>query len=275
MAGYTFKGKQKLCFTEVSDFTEFQGIGHDPLYKRFDSVQSVVKKVVAPEYQHFLATPQYIEEEDQICWHINEWQESPQKLVNLTGDERAKYECIKDNTIKAYRTAAQDCNGEDLMIMAGAIRYLHDECIYCCDDKVFLVAWGMTPDTHQHKVIGSVIHEVDMVKKYKITFDANANGTLVSKLDKTMTRPEGFILSARDLPQVSANEGWIFEGWTPSPIGVTVNSDLNFVATYKEFAKPPDFVIVSPKILRQRVLLFSDVLPSALFGYKPPCSKVA
>ena len=164
MAGYTFKGKQKLCFTEVSDFTDFQGIGHDPLYKRFDSVQSVVKKVVAPEYQHFLATPQYIEEDDQICWHINEWKESPQKLVDLTGDERAKYESIKDNTIKAYRTAAQDCNGEDLMIMAGAIRYLHDECIYCCDDKVFLVAWGMTPDTHQHKVIGSVIHEVDNIR---------------------------------------------------------------------------------------------------------------
>lgn len=238
MAGYTFKGKQKLCFTEVSDFTDFQGIGHDPLYKRFDSVQSVVKKVVAPEYQHFLATPQYIEEDDQICWHINEWKESPQKLVDLIGDERAKYEIIKDNTIKAYRNAAQDCNGEDLMIMAGAIRYLHDECIYCCDDKVFLIAWGMTPDTHQHKVIGSVIHEVDMVKKYKITFDANANGTLVSKLDKSMTRPEGFVLSARDLPQVSANEGWIFDGWTPSPIGVTVNSDLNFVATYKEMAKP-------------------------------------
>ena len=37
----------------------------------------------------------------------------------------------------------------------------------------------------------------------------------------------------------------------------------------------PDFVIVSPKNLRQRVLLFSDVLPSALFGYKPPCSEVA
>ena len=238
MAGYTFKGKQKLCFTEVSDFTDFQGIGHDPLYKRFDSVQSVVKKVVAPEYQHFLATPQYIEEEDQICWHINEWEESPQKLVDLTGDERAKYESIKENTIKAYRNAAQDCNGEDLMIMAGAIRYLHDECIYCCDDKVFLVAWGMTTDTHQHKVIGSVIHEVDMVKKYKITFDANANGVLVSKLDKSMTRPEGFVLSARDLPQVSANDGWIFEGWTPSPIGVTVNSDLNFVATYKEIASP-------------------------------------
>ena len=34
-------------------------------------------------------------------------------------------------------------------------------------------------------------------------------------------------------------------------------------------------VIVSPKNLRQRVLLFSDVLPSALFGCKSPCSEVA
>ena len=238
MAGYTFKGKQKLCYTETSDFTDFQGVGHDPLYKRFDSVLSVVKKVVAPEYQHFLATPQYIEEEDQICWHINEWKDSPQKLVELTGNEKAKYESIKENTIKAYRNAAQDCDGEDLMIIAGAIRYLHDECIYCCDAKVFVVAWGMTPDTHQHKVIGSVIHEFDMVKKYKITFDANTNGVFVNKLDKSMTRPEGFVLSARDLPQVSAKEGWLFEGWSPSPIGVTVNSDLNFVATYKETASP-------------------------------------
>ena len=36
----------------------------------------------------------------------------------------------------------------------------------------------------------------------------------------------------------------------------------------------PDFVIVSPKNLRQRVLLFSDVLPSAWFAYKLPCSEV-
>ena len=38
---------------------------------------------------------------------------------------------------------------------------------------------------------------------------------------------------------------------------------------------PPDFVIVSPKNLRQRVWRFSDALPSALFGCKPPCSEEA
>ena len=44
---------------------------------------------------------------------------------------------------------------------------------------------------------------------------------------------------------------------------------------YSQCALSPDFVIVSPKNLRQRVWRFSDALPSALFGYKPPCSKVA
>ena len=57
MAGHTFFGKQKLCYTEVSDFTDYQGIGHDPMYKRYDSVFSVVKRAVTTELHHFLTTP--------------------------------------------------------------------------------------------------------------------------------------------------------------------------------------------------------------------------
>ena len=29
MAGHTFKGKRELCYTEVTDFTDFQGIGQE------------------------------------------------------------------------------------------------------------------------------------------------------------------------------------------------------------------------------------------------------
>ena len=234
MAEYIFKGKRKLCFTEVVDFTDYQGIGHDPLYKRYDSVFSVVKRVVPPEYQHFLATPQYIEEEDRICWHINDWEESPVKLTELTGGLRERYNRIKDDTIRAYQLAAQNTNGEDLTILAGAIKYRDDDRIYCCDDKVYLVAWGMTPDIRQHKVNGSIIHEFPFIKKFKIAFEAGAHGQFVSKLDKTMTRAEGFVLSQRDLPQISVDEGWNFEGWNPSPFGVEVKSDLNFKAIYSE-----------------------------------------
>ena len=52
-------------------------------------------------------------------------------------------------------------------------------------------------------------------------------------------------------------------------------SCLNDIKSNLNEMKSPDFVIVSPKNLRQRVLLFSDALPSALFGCKPPCSEAA
>lgn len=52
MAGHSFFGKQKLCYTEVSDFTDYQGIGHDPMYKRYDSVFSVVKRVIPTHWRN-------------------------------------------------------------------------------------------------------------------------------------------------------------------------------------------------------------------------------
>lgn len=239
MAGHTFYGKRKLCYTELTDFTDYQGIGNDSLYKRYDSVLSVVKRAVPPAYQHFLAVPQYEEDEDTICWHVDEWNEPPQKLSELTGNVRAKYESIKENTVDAYQKAIYKLSGEDLIIFAGVIKYISDENIYCFDDKVFVVAWGMTPDVKQHKVYGSVIHEFDFVKKFKLTFDAGEHGKFLNPLDKSMTRPEGFVLSSKDLPSLSVDEGWNFSSWMPSPLGVEVHSDLNFKATYSQVVAEP------------------------------------
>ena len=153
MAGHTFFGKQKLCYTEVSDFTDYQGIGHDPMYKRYDSVFSVVKRAIPSNLQHFLATPEYLDDEDQICWHVDNWNERPSRLTELTGEERDKYKGILDDTVRKYKSAIMELNGEDLQIMAGAIKYIDDDRVYCGDDKVYLVAWGMTLDKNQHKVI--------------------------------------------------------------------------------------------------------------------------
>ena len=41
MASHTLYGKNLLCFTEPDDFKDIQGIGKDPIYKRYDSVYSV------------------------------------------------------------------------------------------------------------------------------------------------------------------------------------------------------------------------------------------
>lgn len=248
MAGHTFFGKRKLCYTDVVDYTDFQGIGRDPLYMRYDSVYSVIKTAVPPEYRHFLAVPQYIDDEDQICWHIDEWKDYPIKLTELSESERTRYEAIKNDTIRQYRNAAANLDGESLQILASAIRYIDDNRIYCADGKVYLVAWGMTPDTTKHNVSGSIIHEYDEQKKYKITFDVGEHGTLNLKIDKQLTRVDGAILTEDDIPEVIANEGWSFAGWTPNPIRHIVKDNAIFSANYNKVEKseeePP--VIIPP-----------------------------
>ena len=246
MADYTFFGKQKLCYTEVADFTDFQGIGHDPMYKRYDSVYSVVLRSIPENYRHFLATPEYLNDVDQICWHIDKWQEYPTRLTELTGAEYDRYKCILNETVGNYRAAIMKLGGEDLQIMAGAIKYIEDDQIFCADGKVFVVAWGMTPDTRMHKVIGSVIHLLDYIKKYTITFDAGQYGSL-SGLDKTMTRAEGFVLSKKDIPSVKPSEGWIFDRWDPEPIGVVVKGDLFFTACYSSVIDEIKEPVVDPE----------------------------
>ena len=229
MAGHTFFGKQKLCYTEVSDFTDYQGIGHDPLYKRYDSVFSIVKKTVPANLHHFLATPEYLDDEDQICWHVDNWKERPIRLTDLSGTEYDRYKSILKDTVRQYKSSIMKLNGEDLQIMAGAIKYVDDNCVYCGDGKVFLVAWGMTIDTRQHKVVGSVIHDFEYVKTYQISFDAGDYGN-ISKLDKSIKRVEGATLSNVDIPELTVMDGWKVIGWDPSPLGQIVTSDLRFTA---------------------------------------------
>lgn len=235
MAEHTFFGKQKLCYTEVSDFTDYQGIGHDPMYKRYDSVFSVVKRAVPTNLHHFLATPEYLDDEDKICWHVDNWNERPSRLTDLSGEEYERYKSILQDTVRTYKSSIMKLNGEDLQIMAGAIKYIDDDRVYCGDGKVYLVAWGMTRDIRQHKVVGSVIHDFEYVKKYKITFDAGEHGSL-SKLDKSMNRAEGTTLTSADLPDLTVMDGWSFAGWEPSPLGLIVNSDMSFTAKYEKAA---------------------------------------
>ena len=53
MDKHTFINKRKVGSTDICDFTDYQGIGNDPLYKRYESVNSIIKKTISPEYTHF------------------------------------------------------------------------------------------------------------------------------------------------------------------------------------------------------------------------------
>lgn len=239
MAEHSLYGKRKLCYTEISDFTDYQGIGHDPLYKRYDSVFSVVRRVIDKPYQGFLAHPLYAEDDDQIQWYVDDWKETPVRLVDITdGAKRAQYEQIKKQTLQHYRNSLTRLSDEELLVMAGALRYIDDDYIYCFDGKVAVVAWGMTIDSKQHKVKGSVIHEMDITRKYTLSFNPGQHGRLENVMAGSVHKEEGYVLTDADFPQLSVDDGYMFTGWSPAAVGTPVNGDIAFTATYQLIPPP-------------------------------------
>ena len=239
MDNHTFIGKRKVGSTEICDFTDYQGIGRDPLYKRYDSVYSIIKKYINPRFAHFLAAPDYSENDDAVNWYIDEWSETPETLNNIQGNRKTIYQSIKEETLRHYREVINNLSGEELQVMACALRYIDDDFIFCCDDKVFVVAWGMTPDTRKHISKGELVHESPSVTKYKLTFDVGEHGSLSSKLCSYISLPEGTEISSHDIPVVSPANGYNFTGWEPNPLGMIVTSDITFVAKYDKGDIPP------------------------------------
>lgn len=255
MADHSLYGKQRICYTEVTDFTDFQGIGRDPMYKRFDSVYSVINKNISEEYKDFLAHPLYSADDDQIQWYVKDWKETPVRYNELDGESLIKYKAIKDKTIKAYSDAASILKGEDRQILIGVMKYIDDDFIFCYDDKVVVVAWGMVPDSHQHIVKGTVIHDLKVHNKRKVKFDAGEYGSFKTKLDGILNREDGAVLSHIDIPTVIPNPGFEFKCWEPEPLGIRITKDMVFHAVYNELPHEVPPVIESEKI---RVEFTSD-----------------
>ena len=239
MAEYSLYGKKRLCYTDILDYTDFQGIGKDPLYKRFDSVKSVIRQYIPAEFQHFFAQPIYSQADDIINWYIEEWNEEPKRLVELNETDRNHYQHIKEVTLQIYKKSLQSLSGEERSLLAGALKYIHDDAIFCYDEKVVLVAWGMRPDTKRHVITGAVIHDFVLKKKYKIHFDAGEHGRLRNPLDQSLQREEGFELTKEDLPAVAVEEGYRFQEWVPSPYGYKVTGPVSFKATYEQIPVKP------------------------------------
>lgn len=113
----------------------------------------------------------------------------------------------------------------------------------------------MTPDPHLHKVVGSIIHEYEYSKRFKVSFSPGSHG-LIAKLDKSLLREEGTVLKASDAPKVTPSEGWVFSDWSPSVAGHKVTGDIVFTAMYVKRPSvptpPPPPVQEMPKVYNCR-----------------------
>lgn len=235
MARATFYNKRLLGHIDDIDFTDYQGIGSDPLYKRYKSVESVVKSRILPQYQSFLSCPFY--EDGSIFWYVDEWNDAPQKFTELSGLEKERYTSIKAETIKHYQETLKKLNPEEFSILNGTLKYINDEFIYCYDGKVVLIAWGMRLDDSKHTSEGKWFKTAVRYDKKKISFDLAGHGKLKTTIASipyltTISRNKGHIITTKDIPTIIAEEGYSFIGWNPNPVGHEVQEDIIFTAQY-------------------------------------------
>jgi subtilisin family serine protease len=140
------KGKKHLCstFQIRKYFKAFQGIFEidSNWYSRLE--KSVVENHIDDRYQDFLAQP--VVEADTIKWFAK-FNETAIRLTELEGDEREKYEQLKDKTLAHYKSAVrsleQQGKSNEAEYLQKAIKYIDDRFVYCFDDKVVLGVWGM------------------------------------------------------------------------------------------------------------------------------------
>jgi subtilisin family serine protease len=226
--------KTALCYIGISDFTDIQGIDSNPMYKRFDSVKSVIKGIIDEEYHSFLAQPVLSDDEDIITWYTTDWNEVPKRLLDLPEEERRRYELIKEQTLNHYQKALEDLNFSERKILSNALKYCVDDYVYCFDNKVVLAVWGMKLRDSIIKPIGEIVHEFSDSKSFKITFNLAPEATSVHKNDLEIRRKEGYILSKDDIPQIELKDEYKFISWNPNPIDHKVIQDVSFDAIYEK-----------------------------------------
>ena len=245
---HTYQGKRRIGITDVADFTDFEGIGRDPLYKRYVNVGNLIDKVIDPQYAGFLAIPDYDADNGEIRWYVDNWQETPRRLADLPPEEKARYEAIKEETLAYYKSKMADLSGEDLRIMASALRHINDDFIYCADGKVYAVAWGMVPDNARHMALGELVHGAPEPINVKLTFTSGENGRFANGEEVfTLNLAKGSLIEEDTLPPLTPGEGFEFAGFYPNPVGQKVSTPMEFKATYKEIAPVPAPVDPTPE----------------------------
>jgi subtilisin family serine protease len=138
-------GKEQLCSTDLKHFKALQGKGGKTYFDRYKSLENIIKNNIDAKYQDFLAYP--VKDGEIIDFHGKKYNETPQHLSDLQGDELKKYIQIKNETLAHYRNKIDSLKNlgknTEAEFLDDAIKYVDERFMYCYDDRVVLGIWGM------------------------------------------------------------------------------------------------------------------------------------
>ncbi len=277
----TVIGKNQLLSTDLKYFKALQGIDGKTLFDRYKLAETnIINTYISPKFQYFLAYP--VQEGNTITFHGEKYNESPQLLSDLQGDDLTKYTIIKDETLAHYNNIIGSLRNSNKTVeaefLANAVKYVDDRFIYCYDNRVVLGVWGMELRDNVRADISEICKNLAVKKKrevdspppplpnspFTITYNAGSNGTLNGN-SFTTKQPNEFLSNA-DIPQVEPNEGYEFDGWDENPDGYEVTSNREFVAQYraKEIIAPIVPPVITPGL--PWYLRFWNWLRALFFG---------
>lgn len=238
------KGYMPLCVTPRSQICDEQGVGRWPMWKRFDKIKAIVDEYVETQYRGFFALPLHevdkLKAEEMFYWFTPK---SKCRYVRLSqmGDDHDHYKQLLDATLSHYRSVVELLKGKGLSEEANflqlSLKYAGDseDCIYCGDERVVAVVWGMRP--RQGYDLKTSILESDLTPPtqiHTVSYDIGTSGTTDSPT--LIKKRHGTRIYGHQIPNVTPLDGYDFVGWDKEPLDTVVDDDLVFTAQYKKNA---------------------------------------
>ena len=251
-------GKDQLCSTEFKYFKAIQGIGGKTLFQRYQSLENIVKNNIAITYQDFISHP--VQDGEIITFYGIKYNQTPQLLSELQGDEQTKYQEIKEQTLAHYNSTIENLRNSDKAVDAEflyeATKFIDNRFVYCYDNRVVLGVWGMQMRENVRESIGIAVKnlivkkaapipepsnqiveepKINPIENYNVSFNAGDNGVLNGNSE--LQKQAGGYVYDNEIPTVEPKEGYEFTGWDKSPDSNPINENTVFAAQYREI--PP------------------------------------
>jgi len=160
----------------------------------YEGIQSILIGREDFNYKDLLANPR-VRTQNEIIWSTESFSHKPVLLSSLSGYEKDKYSYLLNQCIHSVEYLIDTLKEEDgglplSELLTKSIPYIDEKSVYCGEDKIVLVNWGLIPRMQDHaggqiyrsgKFIGNwdKKHFVPPI----IDFDVSVKETLKSKND--------------------------------------------------------------------------------------------
>ena len=160
----------------------------------YEGIQSILIGREDFNYKDLLANPR-VRTQNEIIWSTESFSHKPVLLSSLSGYEKDKYSYLLNQCIHSVEYLIDTLKEEDgglplSELLSKSIPYIDEKSVYCGEDKIVLVNWGLIPRMQDH-ASGQIYRSGKFIGNWDkkhfvppiIDFDVSVKDTLKSKND--------------------------------------------------------------------------------------------